>query len=296
MKIDIPTFLSKLKEEKLEITEEKAIPYGKQLSVTDHRCSVTINLYDKGGILIQGKNNPLKEFLEKLIQKENAPKHNGAGYEDISRIGIDEAGKGDYFGPLVIAAAFLKKGDSAWLREIGIMDSKKIGDAKIMELSKTLKKTIPHEVIVIMPKKYNELHLSIGNLNKLLAWGHARSLENLLLKVECDTAISDQFAKDKGLLERNLKEKGKQIKLIQQHKAEQDTAVAVASILARAEFLFRMKSLGKEYKMNFPKGASNVIPTGVEFIKKYSRELLKCVAKVHFKTTAKVYDRYLAKK
>ena len=207
----------------------------------------------------------------------------------IERIGIDESGKGDYFGPLVIAAVFVDATTQGELTLIGARDSKKLSDGRVLEMAPDIKTICPHSVIVIGPQKYNELYAKIRNLNRLLAWGHAKALENLLERgVTCDRAISDQFG-DERLILNALQEKGQTIVLDQRTKAESDLAVAAASILARAEFLVRLRRLSGEVGTILPKGASPAVELAAKMIiKKHGRERLESVAKLHFKTTQAV--------
>ncbi|MGQ0812158.1 MAG: ribonuclease HIII [Nitrospiraceae bacterium] len=201
------------------------------------------------------------------------------------RIGIDESGKGDYFGPLVIAAVFVNTTTEGELRLMQVRDSKKISDGRILELAPDIRQICPHAVVAIGPERYNELYLKIKNLNRLLAWGHARALENLLQHVSCEVAISDQFG-DERLILNALQGKGKGIRLEQRPKAESDLAVAAASILARAEFLIRLRRLSDEVGTTLPKGASSTVELAARMvIKKHGQERLGSVAKLHFKTT-----------
>jgi len=206
----------------------------------------------------------------------------------IERIGIDESGKGDYFGPLVIAAVFVDATTQGELRLMQVRDSKKISDGRILEMAPDIKTICPHSVIAIGPQKYNELYDKIRNLNRLLAWGHAKALETLLERVTCERAISDQFANERLILN-VLQEKGRKIVLEQRTKAESDLAVAAASILARAEFLLRLKRLSSEVGTTLPKGASPAVELAAKMIiKKHGQERLGSVAKLHFKTTKAV--------
>ena len=206
----------------------------------------------------------------------------------LDRIGIDESGKGDYFGPLVIAAVFVTPALEQDLALMQVRDSKKISDGRILELAPDIRLLCPHSLVAIGPQRYNELYAKIKNLNRLLAWGHARALENLLQQVECDLAIADQFG-DERLILNALQEKGKQIRLVQRTKAESDLAVAAASILARAEFLQRLDRLSQELNTTLPKGASPAVElAGRMVVKKYGRDRLGTVAKLHFKTTKQV--------
>ena len=206
----------------------------------------------------------------------------------LDRIGIDESGKGDYFGPLVIAAVFVTPALEQDLALMQVRDSKKISDGRILELAPDIRLLCPHSLVAIGPQRYNELYAKIKNLKRLLAWGHARALENLLQQVECDLAIADQFG-DERLILNALQEKGKQIRLVQRTKAESDLAVAAASILARAEFLQRLDRLSQELNTTLPKGASPAVElAGRMVVKKYGRDRLGTVAKLHFKTTKQV--------
>ena len=204
-----------------------------------------------------------------------------------SRIGIDESGKGDYFGPLVIAAAHVTPDIEPELRLMEVRDSKKISDGRVIEIARDLRQVCKHSIVVIGPQKYNELYPKFRNLNRLLAWGHARALENLLEQVDCPLAIADQFGDERFVLNALL-EKGKKIQLVQRTKAEEDLAVAAASILARAEFLFRLKRLSEEVGTTLPKGATHVELAARMVVKKHGKERLGTVAKLHFKTTKAV--------
>ncbi len=205
---------------------------------------------------------------------------------DDGHIGVDESGKGDYFGPLVIAACFVGPEHLAELD--GVRDSKKLTDPAALRLAVTIRRVCPCAVIGINPAKYNELYAQIGNLNHLLAWGHARAIENALELRPSKLVISDQFADPAGL-KRRLFAKGKQVELRSMVRAESDIAVAAASILARAEFLNRLIRLGEEVGMTLPKGASQlVIDAGRRYVDKYGPGALGKVAKLHFKTTEKV--------
>lgn len=202
------------------------------------------------------------------------------------RIGVDESGKGDYFGPLVIAACYVGDVQEALLD--GVADSKKLTDAKVLALEPEIKRVCPHSVVTVLPTKYNELYENFRNLNTFLAWGHARAIENVLENQECAHVISDQFANPAGL-KRALMEKGKAVTLESRVRAESDLAVAAASVLARAEFLKRLKSLGDQIGVPLPKGAGPMVDsTARNLVGSHGREILPTIAKMHFKTTQKV--------
>jgi ribonuclease HIII len=211
--------------------------------------------------------------------------------EPAGIIGVDEAGKGDYFGPLVIAACYSTEQTEKAFIKMGLRESKKVSDSRAYLLDQEIRKITPCEVVAIGPEKYNELYAKIRNLNKLLAWGHARALENLLARVNPLKVISDQFG-DKSLIENARLKKGRGIKLTQQTKAESIPAVAAASILARAEFLRRLSSLSEQYGVTLPKGASDLVDNaGRMFVTLKGQDELSKVAKMHFKNTQRVLGK-----
>ena len=163
-------------------------------------------------------------------------------------------------------------------------------DGRALEIAKQLKAKLPYSIVVIMPEKYNELYERIRNLNKLLAWGHARAIENLLEKVECGQVISDKFA-DVRVLEKALMRKGRSVHLIQQVRGESEMPVAAASVLARAEFLESVLRMGRKWKTTFPKGASALVDeAGRKFVETWGENDLDSVAKIHFKNTRKIRE------
>lgn len=204
--------------------------------------------------------------------------------EYITHIGTDESGKGDFFGPLVIAGVMVDEKAANIFLDAGIKDSKKVTDKKILTLEPLIKEYSTYSVVAITNGRYNELYGKIKNLNKLLAWGHARVIENVLEKETCEYALSDKFG-DESLIKSALMEKGKSIRLEQMVRAESDIAVAAASILARAEFVHRMKSMEDTYGITFPKGcAPQVKVAAKEFIEKFGKPRMSEVCKTHFKT------------
>lgn len=207
------------------------------------------------------------------------------------RAGTDESGKGDFFGPLVIAAVACDFKQGVALSDWGITDSKKLSDGRAIKLADEIKKaSIPHAVIAIGPAKYNELYAKFKNLNRMLAWGHARAIENLLEQVDVDIIIADQFG-DESLIERALFEKGRKIRLVQMPRGEQDIAVAAASVMARAEFLQRLNALGKEFGVTLPKGAgAPVDAVGRQILKSQGLDVFSRIAKTHFKNLIKVQN------
>lgn len=255
-----------------------------------------INLYNSGKLLVQGKaaHEWITFTLETEILKEAV-----LGYEDFHdpeaiqpHMGIDESGKGDFFGPLVIASAYVNEELVGKLRELGVRDSKKISsDNVVLNLAREIRKVLGDRcaMVAIGPRAYNRMYTKIRNVNKLLAWGHARAIENLLEKVPgCPRALSDKFGPTHQI-ERALMEKGRKIKLDQRTKAESDPAVAAASILARAGFVLALRKMGKEHGFEVPKGASDKVRREAEkLVADRGPGILLDTAKCHFQTTDKV--------
>lgn len=204
------------------------------------------------------------------------------------RIGTDEAGKGDYFGYLVIAGVMIRTPmEEEKLASVGVADSKKLSDKRIRELAKVITASCLHEIVMISPEKYNQLYVKFGNLNRLLAWGHARVIENLLGKAPCDYALSDQFGDEKYILE-SLQKRGQAITVEQRPRAESDLAVAAGSILARATFVSTLERLSQRMGMELPKGATHIIEPGKRLVAMHGAEILSKVAKLHFRSTQRI--------
>jgi ribonuclease HIII len=205
-------------------------------------------------------------------------------------IGTDESGKGDYFGPLVVAAVLTNPSVSKNLINIGVKDSKELTDDTISIVASKIKKINDciFTTIVISPDKYNLLYNEIGNLNRLLGWAHAKAIENILDVKTAPVAISDKFGNEKYILN-SLQQKGRELKLHQVTKAERYTAVAAASILARDSFNKWFFGIKKKMNLALPKGASNKVEEKAKFIKnEYGSEVLSKLVKLHFKTTKKI--------
>ena len=190
-------------------------------------------------------------------------------------IGTDESGKGDYFGPLVVAAVYVDETSAGELRSAGVRDSKTCTNGEITEIAENIMQTCAGKFVIveITPVKYNRLYEQLRsegkNLNSMLAWGHAKAIEELLEKAGAPTVLSDKFG-DERLILGKLQEKGKAVRLVQMHRAEQNIAVAAASILARARFLEKIAAMSEKYGMTFPLGASaGVITAGKQFVAKF---------------------------
>jgi ribonuclease HIII len=257
---------------------------------------LTIAVYEKGPkVVIQGRGT--EDFVRFRLEPDILGEAQ-LGYEEVfnpemfePHFGIDESGKGDFFGPLVIAGVHVHLDLARQFKEIGITDSKRISsDKRIRDLAAAIRKCgAAQSVVTIGPDRYNALFQKIGNLNRLLAWGHARVIENLCaLRPECPRALSDKFA-DVRVLQRALMEKGRNIVIDQRTKAESDYAVAAASILAREKFIDWLHAAEKRLGVFLPRGVSASVKEAAKKIAESGgREALAAVAKMHFKTAAEV--------
>lgn len=251
---------------------------------------VSCTLYTSGKLTVQGKE--MEEFitfyLEPEILKDISFSYPEAKLDLTPRIGIDEAGKGDFFGPLCVAGVQAGGTQINELQKIGVRDSKRMSDASVLTCAKKIRETLPHSIVKISPIKYNELYDNFKNLNRLLAWGHATAISELVQKTGCRKVIIDQFASE-HLVISALKRKELEVDLTQRHGAEEDLVVAAASILARAAFLQGLEDLSQNLGITLPKGASQkVVEIGRELVQKKGEEILSKVAKLHFKTREQI--------
>jgi len=257
------------------------------------REKLSVAVYEKGPkVLVQGRG------VEDFVKFELEPTVFGEarlGYEEVHspemfepHFGVDESGKGDFFGPLVIAGVYVERVSARKLLDTGVQDSKRISsDARIRALAKEIRQIARDgvDVVAIGPRRYNELYKKFGNLNSLLGWGHARVIENLLArKPDCPRSLSDKFA-DARVIENALMSHGKRIKIEQHTRAETDIAVAAASIVARDAFISWLDRKGKELGVRLGRGVSEEIKnTAAAIVKKHGSAILSEVAKTHFRT------------
>jgi ribonuclease HIII len=272
----------------------REVPYARFAFESD---KTNIVFYESGKLVVQGKGT--QEFIEFVLEPEIL-KQARLGYETLlnpelllPRIGVDESGKGDFFGPLCIAGVYINESVVKAWQDAGIRDSKNISsDKKISELAEKIRKTRGCVVntVVIGNEAYNRLYTKMKSVNAILAWGHARVIENLMAQRHQMNpvpvkAISDQFAASKDVIAKALMSLGREIELVQRHKAEEDLAVAAASILARDGFVTGLAKLEKQFNVELPKGASAAVDAAAKkFVETQSAENLSKIAKVHFRT------------
>ena len=276
----------------------REVPYARFAAEKE---KVNVVFYESGKLVVQGKGT--QDFVEFILEPEIL-KEARLGYEEVlnpallkARIGVDESGKGDFFGPLCVAGAYVNQAVIQAWKGLGIKDSKSVsGDRRIAELARAIRET-PGCVTTVVPignEAYNRLHHNMKSVNSLLAWGHARVIENLLgqrhrMDPWPELAISDQFAATKDVVAKALMSSGRTLELVQRHRAEEDIAVAAASILARDEFVNRLGRLSAQFGVELPKGASaNVEQAARELVAKHGSGVLEKTAKMHFRTACRV--------
>jgi len=272
----------------------RTVPYARFAFESD---KTNVVFYESGKLVVQGKGT--QEFIEFLLEPEIL-KQAKLGYETVlnpelllPRIGVDESGKGDFFGPLCIAGVYVNENVIKAWTDLGVRDSKNISsDKKISDLADKIRKT-PGCVTTVVPignEAYNRLYAKMKSVNAMLAWGHARVIENLMgqrhrMNPAPVKAISDQFAASKSVIEKALMAQGRELQLVQRHKAEEDIAVAAASILARDEFVKGLAKLEKQFNVELPKGASSTVDAAAKkFVEERGAGELAKISKLHFRT------------
>ena len=301
--MSLASYTVPIKEEDVELIRNLLLEGGFEMKdkpyahFSGKKGKLNVTVYEKGPkVLVQGKDTEdfVRFTLEPMVLGEAR-----LGYEEVNEpemfaphFGIDESGKGDFFGPLVIAGVYTDADSTRALMDAGVMDSKRITSAaKISKLAGIIRATpgIAHEVVSIGPERYNEMYASFKNLNRLLAWGHARVIRGLADQVpDCPRALSDQFAR-KEVLEGELARHGLSLELQQRTKGESDVAVAAASILARERFVQWVSSSSEKSGVKIPLGAGpHVLDAARELIGRHGEEIMPKVAKMHFKTAKEV--------
>lgn len=270
--------------------------YNYEVDIVSNKSKVKFLLYfGKKGLkkVLQGDSDSklYREIKSQLFDGELFYSDPKEIEEYDEYVGTDESGKGDYFGPLVIAGVFVNKTIAESLKKIGTDDSKLFSDAQIKILSKKILILVKekYDIVVIKPEKYNQLYNSFGNLNKLLAWGHSKVIENLKSKINFTNVISDKFG-DENLISNELNKKSIDINLIQTPKAERFIAVAAASILARAKVIEWFEYTSKTIGVDLVKGSgAKVNEKAKRVLSQISEENLKKLVKFHFKNSKELF-------
>lgn len=282
--------------------DQREILYGTQLRLSKDTYKTVLNVYHsaKKGVssVVGGTHSPLKNLVQALIDGNGTEVPTGLAFHNwTSWIGADECGKGDYFGAPVVCAFAYDESLEAEFKRLGITDSKNLRDTQIVTIAKQLYSRHASRIacIVLKPPKYNELIANFKrqtlNLNDLLAWLHSTNILNLQkTQPSAQGILVDQFSPSQKV-RRALSEKKCPIPCVERTRAEADLAVAAASIIARYQFIQTFMAMRQFYQMDFPLGATHVIPTAIAFANQYGFNRLGEVAKLHFKTTLQVQEK-----
>ncbi len=262
--------------------------YNFEINISKGKDSAKFLVYfGKKGIKNVLQGNPNSDLYKKIDSLVNSKLN--FEVEEIkepeSYIGSDESGKGDFFGPLVVAAFAFDNKIKKDLSDLNIKDSKELSDNEIRRISFNIKKRFPDRfsVIEIQPKRYNELYESFKNLNSILIWAHTKAIEELQNKFEYTELVIDKFCAE-DLIRTELNKKLNKFNLILTEKAERFYGVAVASIIARERLLKWFEKKSNELKIDLPLGASNKVNDVASHIKnKFGNDVLSELIKLHFK-------------
>lgn len=271
-----------------------------------------ITLYESGKVVFQGKDADLasdfwittekinsgKVDVKNSANKQKKDKLDKSTYVNpkiyySSSIGSDEVGTGDYFGPIVVTAAYVSKDNIDFLEELGVKDSKKLNDQQILQIVPKFIKQIPYESIILTNKEYNANYSTDLNMNKIKAILHNKALSRLSSKInDYEYIIVDQFA-ESYVYFNYLKESSNVVRNITFFTKGEDKhlSVACASLISRYIFINEFNKLSKELNMELPKGASNLVDeVGKTIVKEYGFDKLKEIAKLNFKNTEKIKE------
>ena len=284
--------------------QENHPPYS-VFQVRDYDCIIT--LYESGKLMFQGlgadieasywteqerilnNRNIDKEISDKEKKKEQDEDH--TNYNKYDTIGSDEVGTGDYFGPIIVTAAFVDKKNQMLLNDLGVRDSKKLTDEKIISIAPTVIQNIPHVTFTFTPKDYNKF--GITNMNKIKAILHNKALFQLREKnLPYQKIVVDQFCPPNKFYEHinNVPNKVTNITFTT-HAEDKCLSVAAASIISRYIFLKEMKKMNQELNELVPKGAGDQVDKfGVMIVQKYGMNKLNEIAKLNFKNTDKIKE------
>ena len=273
---------------------DKKIPY---VVFQAQEEDTVITMYESGKVMFQGVSADVDAAmwgvqLENTKEKKEENKKKNSKYQKCSQVGSDEVGTGDYFGPIVVTACFVDKKDIEQLEKIGVGDSKKIDDSKILKITPEIAKIVKYRSVILTNKEYNEKYRKDINMNKIKAILHNRVLYQLVHEedIKYDYIIVDEFAREARYYEYLSDQKVIQRDITFLTKAEDiSIAVGCASIISRYIFLKEFDKLSDSIHIPLPKGAGHDVDTiGEEIVEKYGEEKLQEIAKVNFKNTDRI--------
>lgn len=290
-----------------DLKREKTPPYATFQAVDG---DTVVTLYNSGKAVFQGRDADLAsqfwietekinagsvDFTNSNEKKKDKSKDiTTSKYMYINSVGSDEVGTGDYFGPIVVSSSYVKKDDVNYLKELGVMDSKKITDEKILEIAPKIIKKVKYKSLVLTNKDYNKFNKDY-NMNKIKAIMHNKVLYQMINEEHpvIDAIIVDQFAekyvyynylKDTNLVQRNI--------TFMTKAEDKNMAVACSSIISRYIFIQEFNKISKNVGFNLPKGAGNKVDEiGKLIVQKYGKEILENIAKLNFKNTEKILNK-----
>ena len=267
---------------------DKKIPYAIFQAQEE---DTVITLYESGKAMFQGISADVDASMWAMLQDKKEEANNEEDLYHITSIGSDEVGTGDYFGPVVVCAAYVNIEDIKFLEELKVKDSKQTTDDYIRKIAPTIAKKIDYELLVLSNKEYNEKYKTIQNINKIKAIMHNKVLYTLHQRhSDCNKIIIDEFAKENSYFNYLKEVTNVERNLIFTPKAEnKNMAVGAAAILARFSFLEIMDKLSDKYHEPLLKGASSEVDKQAErLIEKYGKEVLEDIAKLHFINTERI--------
>ncbi|MCA1687648.1 MAG: ribonuclease HIII [Actinobacteria bacterium] len=279
------------------IADHREIDHATQYYLERGPESVLLNVFSTGRVVVQGKNSGLKDLLAgRIAARENKQRAGAKGARSGSRpaldgtprVGVDEAGKGDYFGPLVVAGVRITGMEAAEkLQELGVRDSKTLGDYAVRAMAERVLEAVGPQnvrVVALSPREYEDRRSVAGNVNRLLDEIDAEIIGELKSGVEL--IVVDQYATSARERLRPFVPEG--VRLEVRQKAEDDAAVATASILARARYLEEMERLSERVGFELPRGSTHVLEAALRVVEELGEEGLAEVAKIHFSITRQV--------
>lgn len=301
---------NKMKEFYKDLYRDKFPPYS---IFQAQSADVIITLYESGKVMFQGvsadieaniwkdqerhlNNRDIDKELKKIEnKKDEKKKENNLNFYNMSTIGSDEVGTGDYFGPIVVTATYVNKKDEIFLRDLGVKDSKALTDEKIIEIAKELIKKVNYKTFILTNKDFNDYTKKGYNMNKIKAILHNKVLYSIKENhmSDYDKIVVDQFVYPKKYFEHINEATNKVTDISFTPRAESKClSVACSSIISRYIFLHEMDKLSKELNITLPKGANDIVDDiGFEIVKKYGFNKLYEVAKINFKNTEKIKNK-----
>ena len=284
-----------------DMKREKTPPYAIFQADTG---DTIVTLYQSGKAMFQGVSADIESSMWESIKKDKSdidyfidtPKKEIKKEEEISipinisSVGSDEVGTGDYYGPIVVTASYVNKDNIPFLEELGVKDSKKLSDEQILKIVPKIIKKIPYKTIMLSNKEYNDNYGKDMNMNKIKAVLHNKVLTEMTINNTYDYIVVDQFEPEKSYYN-HLSEITSPLKGITFITKAEDKclSVAVSSLISRYIFIKEMDKLGDKYGIFLPKGANYYVEdVGIKLVQKYGEKVLYNIAKLNFSNTDRI--------